>query len=325
MDRQLSHLTALVDQLMDASRIASGKIQVDLREEDLVEVVRSAIEDQRRVLESAQLHLDLQLPNRQFWVRGDHLRLSQVVANLVGNAAKFTEPGGRLAVTVASEDGSQAVLTVRDSGIGIDPREMKRLFRPFAQSGNMPHRSRGGLGLGLALVRALVEAHGGRVEAHSDGTGRGTTVVVRLPLMEERPARRPASGEPGPAAPAREPRRVLVIEDNVDAAEGLRTLLELFGHTVEVAHDGAAGVERARAFRPDLVLCDIGLPGMSGYEVATAVRADETLRSTRLVALTGFDQPGDQKRTREAGFNRHVTKPVDLQTLRRLLEDVVSG
>ena len=322
MDRQLTHMTALVDQLMDASRIAKGKIDVALHDEDLVEVVRSAVEDQRRIVESLGLRLELQLPNRKLWIRGDELRLSQIVANLIGNAAKFTEPRGTLTVSLASEDERQAVLSVRDTGSGFDPREVLDLFRPFRQSSNLAQQTRGGLGLGLglALVRALAEAHGGSVDAESPGPGQGATFRVRLPLIEGRSARRQA-GVADAEAGASAKRRVLVIEDNVDAAEGLSTLLGLLGHTVKVAHDGPTGIAEAGAFRPDVVVCDLGLPGMSGYEVASVLRAREDHRATYLVALTGFDQPGDQQRTRQAGFNRHLTKPVDTATLRRILDE----
>ena len=320
MDRQVVHLTALVDQLMDASRIASGRIKVELRDEDLVEVVRAAVEDQRRVVESLRLHLDVHLPDRPLWIRGDRLRLSQVVANLIGNAAKFTDADGALTLSLAS-DGRHAVLTVRDTGDGLEPGEIQQLFQPFTQPETGARHARGGLGLGLALVRGLVDAHGGRVEARSEGAGRGSTFVVTLPL-QDRIAREPSSDSPRPIPRATTQRRVLVIEDNLDAAEGLHTLLGLCGHTVELAHDGATGIALAQTFQPEVVLCDIGLPGMSGYEIASAMRASEALRSTYLVALTGFGQPGDQQRTREAGFDRHVTKPVDVQTLHQLLEDV---
>jgi two-component system, chemotaxis family, CheB/CheR fusion protein len=320
MDRQLVHMAALVDQLMDASRIASGKIKVELRDEDLVEVVRAAVEDQRRVVESARLHLDLRLPGRPLWIRGDSLRLSQVVANLIGNAAKFTDPDGTVTITVAS-DARNATVTVRDTGAGLEPAEITQLFRPFTQPESGSRRPRGGLGLGLALVRGLVHAHGGTVEAMSEGPGRGSTFVVTLPL-EDWVLRRPSGAASRPVARTTAPRRVLIIEDNLDAAEGLHTLLGLFGHRVEVAHEGVTGLALAQSFRPEVVLCDLGLPGMSGYEIASAMRASEDLRSTYLVALTGFDQASDQQRTREAGFNRHITKPVDVPTLRQLLEDV---
>ncbi len=322
MDRQLSHLTGLVDQLMDASRIASGKIQLDLRDEDLCEVVRAAVEDERRIVESAHLRLDLRLPDRQLWIRADHLRLSQVVANLIGNAAKFTDAGGSVTVSVDTEDNHYARVRVTDTGVGLESREVEQIFRPFAQSESGLHRPRGGLGLGLAVVRALVEAHGGRVEARSEGKGQGSEFVVTLPMQAERVSRRRATGAAALGGAAAVPRRVLIIEDNRDAAEGLQALLRLFGHTVEVAHDGPTGLARAETFRPEAVLCDIGLPGLTGYDVAEALRASEDLRSVYLVALTGFDQPGDQQRTREAGFDQHITKPVDVQTLRRLLEEM---
>ena len=292
MDRQLRHLTALVNQLMDASRIASGKIQLDFARVDLTDVVRSAIEDQQRVIEEAGLELRLTLPTRPLPVDGDALRLSQVVANLVGNAAKFTPPGGRIAVDVLAEDG-RAVVRVTDTGIGMDGDTLQRIFQPFTQAEHAPHRRMGGLGLGLSLVQALVTAHGGSIRATSPGRDQGSSFELELPLKSDL-----ARAQPKPAALGVEgtPRRILIIEDNADAAEGMQMVLERAGHEVAVAHHGTRGLELARSMRPDVLLCDLGLPGMTGYEVAAAISNDTGLRGMRLIALTGYDQPADQAR-----------------------------
>jgi two-component system CheB/CheR fusion protein len=315
MDRQLHHLTALVNQLMDASRIASGKIQLEFAREDLVGVVRSAIEDQRRVVEKAGLELRLAIPTRPLPVDGDALRLSQVVANLVNNAAKFTLPGGRITVEAFSEDG-RAVVRVSDTGIGMDEEVVKRVFEPFSQGDGVVGRRTGGLGLGLSLVHALVAAHGGSVQARSAGRDQGSTFTVELPLKAELAGTRSVPIGRVVDGP---PRRILVIEDNIDAAEGMRMVLEQSGHEVAVAHDGARGLEIVRSMRPEVVVCDLGLPGMSGYAVAAAVKADPHLAGVRMIALTGYDQPRDQARAREAGFERHIAKPVDLPTIREVI------
>jgi two-component system CheB/CheR fusion protein len=253
-------------------------------------------------------------------VRGDAARLTQVIGNLLHNAAKFTPAGGLTRVSVARDVApASAVLCVADTGAGIDPTMIERMFQPFAQSDRTLARSMGGLGLGLTLVKGLVELHGGDVSVHSEGEGRGAEFLVRLPLdgrVEELTA--PSAG----TAVLREVRRVLVIDDNVDAAAMLASLLELEGHLVTVAHDGATGIRIARELRPDIVLCDLGLPDMSGYDVARELASDESLRSALLVALSGYAAPEDVARARAAGFDRHLAKPVVLDHLRSILEAV---
>jgi two-component system CheB/CheR fusion protein len=246
-------------------------------------------------------------------VDGDRTRLAQVVGNLLQNAAKFTPGGGsvRLALAIV---GTAAEVRVRDSGIGIEPELLPHLFEPFRQVDSTLARSQGGLGLGLALVKELVGLHGGTVQATSDGKGTGTELTVRLPLATA-PAREPASA---PGASPR-PRRILVVEDHVDGAESLRSVLDLEGHAVEVAHDGAQGIAQAREFRPDVVMCDIGLPGMSGYDVAREMREDPALRGAYLIALTGYALPEDQRRAMEAGFDAHVSKPPTIERLRSVI------
>ncbi len=319
IERQVLHLSRLVDDLLDIARISRGKILLRRERLDLVEAVRATVEDQRQDLEAAGLAVALDLPAEPLWIDGDPTRLSQAVGNLLNNAGKFTEPGGRITVVAQRELGSgTAAVAVRDTGIGMEPELLARAFEPFSQAERGPDRGRGGLGLGLALVKALVELHGGSVEAASPGLGRGTEVVLRLPLtavaeegdMVEVPAE---------AAPER-PRRCLVIEDNVDAAESLAMLLQLSGHETEVAFDGAVGIAKARSFRPDVVLCDIGLPGrLDGHGVARAFRADPELQRTFLIALTGYGQEEDRRRALDAGFDAHLTKPADIEELKRLL------
>jgi two-component system CheB/CheR fusion protein len=252
-------------------------------------------------------------------MQGDPTRLSQVVGNLLQNAAKFTPRGGRVLLGL-DVGGGTARLRVRDSGAGIDSETLGRLFQPFVQAEVNLARTNAGLGLGLALVKGLVELHGGSVRATSEGRGRGSEFVVELPTTNDAPLEsRPE------AAPPRPVRRVLVIEDNVDAADSLREALELGRHQVEVAHTGAQGLEKARAWRPSVVLCDVGLPDISGYEVAKAFRQDPVLQSVFLVALTGYALPDDLKRASEAGFDDHLGKPPSIERLETLLSVLPEG
>jgi two-component system, chemotaxis family, CheB/CheR fusion protein len=315
LERQVLHLTRLVDDLLDVSRISQGKILLRNERLDLVELVRSTVEDHRGALTAAGLALEVELPAGPLWVSGDPTRLSQSIGNVLHNALKFTDHGGRVRVRAGSADGS-AVVAIEDNGIGIEPEVLGRLFEPFSQAPPGIDRRRGGLGLGLALVRRLLELHGGTVEASSGGSGRGTEIRLRLPVVEA-PA---ASPEDGGAPPAGQPRRCLIIEDNVDAAESMALLLQLKGHEVAVAHTGQEGLETARRFRPHVVFCDIGLPGaLDGYAVARAIRDDPDFRFVRLIALTGYGQEDDQRRAREAGFDLHLTKPADPEMLQALL------
>jgi len=316
LDRQVVHLTRLVDDLLDVSRISQGKILLRKERLDLVELVRATVEDHRGALSAAGLGLEIDLPSEAVWVNGDPTRLSQSVGNILHNALKFTDRGGRVRVTVQPEPEGNAVVAVEDTGIGIELEVLGRLFEPFSQAPPGIDRSRGGLGLGLALVRRLVELHGGAVEAVSGGSGQGTEIRLRLPTVEP-----PAASPAGAEEPATgEPRRCLIIEDSVDAAESMALLLQLHGHEVAVAHAGQEGLDKARQLRPHVVLCDIGLPGsLDGYAVARAFREDPQLRSSRLIALTGYGQEEDQRRARDAGFDLHLTKPADPEILQRLL------
>jgi CheY-like chemotaxis protein/anti-sigma regulatory factor (Ser/Thr protein kinase) len=251
-------------------------------------------------------------------VKGDSTRLAQVVGNVLHNASKFTDPGGCVTVRVTQADsGDTAVIAVRDTGIGMDRKTLAQVFETFRQAENSQARSRGGLGLGLALVKGLVDLHDGSVQATSEGLGRGSEITIRLP--KERTPELPKQAGRAPSL-AERTHRILVIEDNRDAAESMKILLGLVGHQVETASTGAAGVETARTFQPQVVLCDIGLPGeMDGYAVARALRQEPALASAHLIALTGYAQEDDQRCAREAGFNRHMTKPVDFAELQAML------
>ncbi|HEX9052839.1 MAG TPA: chemotaxis protein CheB [Anaeromyxobacter sp.] len=300
--RQVGHLARLVDDLLDVTRIANGKLQVERRPVDLRDVARRTAEDHRDLFTTRHVAVEIALPDEPVWIEGDAMRLAQAIGNLLQNAAKFTSSGDSVRLALERADGL-AVLRVRDSGVGIEPALIARLFQPFSQADATLNRRLGGLGLGLALVKGLVETHGGTIEASSGGKGKGTEFVVRLPL-----AAAPAPLEVAPPAAPRS-RRILVVEDNLDAAESLRLALELDGHEVFLAHDGPRGIERARELLPEVVLCDIGLPGMDGYAVAKALRGEPSLRDTLLVALTGYALPEDLRRAAEAGFDAHLTKP----------------
>ncbi len=318
IERQIRHLTRLVDDLLDVSRITQGRIQVRRERIDLAHLVRTTAEDRRPVLEQAGMRLDLEVPEAPVWVAGDRTRLAQVLNNLLDNAAKFRNGGDRVTVRLSVDEGrGQAVIDVQDKGIGIAPDLFPRLFDVFAQADRSLDRSRGGLGVGLSVVKGLVELHGGEVRATSGGPGRGALFTVRLPLKDEQQAL--AEAPAPPLQPAAEPLRILVVEDNRDAADSLRLLLELLGHRVAVAYNGPEGVRRAREWRPDVVLCDIGLPGLDGYEVAGELRHDPATAGARLIAITGYGQEEARRRTREAGFDHHLTKPVDPAVLQPLL------
>ena len=312
IDRQVAHMGRLVDDLLDVSRISQGRILLRREPLDLAALVRATAEDHRELIEEAGLSLFLELPAEPVRLEGDPTRLAQALGNLLQNAVKFTNPGGRVTVRLADR-GGEAEVAVQDTGIGMGPEMLARLFQPFSQGDQTLDRSRGGLGLGLALVKGLVELHGGSVEA--DSRGQGSTLTLRLPLQDGVAAPVPSepAGKPGGSA-----LRILVVEDNRDAADSLQILLDLSGHQAEVAYTGQDGVDASRRIRPQVVLCDIGLPGgMNGYDVARALRPE--LPGTCLIALTGYGQEEDQRKAREAGFDRHLTKPVDPAALLHLL------
>jgi two-component system, chemotaxis family, CheB/CheR fusion protein len=316
--RQVGHLARLVDDLLDVTRISNGKLQVERRSMDLRDLAQRTAEDHRGLFTAREVALEVALPDEPLWVDGDATRLAQAIGNLLQNSAKFTSSGDSVRLSLDEVDGS-AVLCVRDTGVGIDPAMIPRLFQPFSQADTTLNRRFGGLGLGLALVKGLVETHGGTIDVSSGGKGAGAEFVVRLAL-----AAAPARIEVAPTAAPR-PRRILVIEDNLDAAESLQLALELEGHEVAVAHDGPQGIDRARQLTPEVVLCDIGLPGMDGYAVAKALRREPGLRNTLLVALTGYALPEDQRRAAEAGFDAHLTKPATVEGVEKVMGGAVAA
>ncbi len=304
-NRQVAHLSRLVDDLLDVTRIARGKIELRRADVDLAALAQRAAEDHRAVMQDRGLDLAVELPGERVVVSGDETRLAQVLGNLLSNAAKFTPAGGRVTLTLAA-DASEAVVHVRDTGPGIDPGMLEAIFDPFTQSEQTLARSEGGLGLGLALVKGLVALHGGEVGAFSGGAGHGTDFVVKLPRVHA-PSEAPAPAGAASARPAPRRRRVLVVDDNHDAAETLAELVELLGHEAEVVYDGPSALTKMLEYAPEVVLCDIGLPGMNGYEVARRLRAAGV--GARLVAVSGYAQPEDVARAVEAGFDAHVAKP----------------
>ncbi|MBI5542929.1 MAG: PAS domain-containing protein [Deltaproteobacteria bacterium] len=320
IDRQAGQLAYLVDELLDVTRITQNKMELQRQTLELNELARDTLEDHRSLFEKAEVHLELQPAPRPVFVNADWNRLAQVLGNLLQNAAKFTGRGGAARVTISAEATSKrAVIRVADTGVGMALEMVVRLFQPFSQADSTLDRAKSGLGLGLVLVKGLVELHGGEVTAHSAGLGRGAEFVVRLPLaMETAPVPQPRES----ATQYR--RRVLVIEDNRDAADSLREVLELGKHEVEVAYDGPEGIAKAREFRPEVVLCDIGLPGLDGYAVARAFRADEALKGAYLVALSGYALPEDLQRASEAGFEKHLAKPPSLEKLEQVLASMPS-
>ena len=318
--RQVAHMARLIDDLLDITRITRGKVQLRRERVELVGLVLRTVEDHRSVFLRREVAIEMAPSSTEVWVEGDRTRLGQIIGNLLQNAAKFTPQYGHTIVSVSADtEARQAVLEVRDSGAGIAPKLLPRLFQPFMQADRTLHRNQGGLGLGLALVKGLVEMHGGSVSAQSEGLGKGTLFTVRLPLQAAAAATAPPP--PRPQLEARG-RRVLIVEDNVDAADSLRELLEMCGATVEVAHSGDDAMSAAQKVRPDVVLCDIGLPGMNGYAVARAMRAQRALRDIPLVALTGYAGPEDVARSIEAGFDRHLAKPPRFEELQEVLTSV---
>ena len=310
MERQLGHMVRLIDDLLDLSRVTRGKVQLESERVDLWSIVGSALEASRPLIDAAGLHLAIRLPEAPVLLDADRTRMSQVLSNLLNNAAKFTERGGRVELE-AAEDGAEVVILVRDTGIGIPKQMLAHVFEMFAQVGDAKARTHSGLGIGLTLVKRLVELHGGRVWAESEGSGQGSTFVIRLPRAREAAAAvepTPVTAVPGASSPSR---RVLVVDDNVDAAQMLAALLATEGHEVHTAATGPAALDIVQDFHPHAAFLDIGLPGMSGYELARRLRMNPHLAGTTLVAVTGWGQDEDRRQSKEAGFDYHLTKPVD--------------
>lgn len=317
IERQVRQMTRLVDELLDISRISSGTITLQKKTAELVKIMVEAVETSRPLIDARKHTLTAVLPEHPLWLEADATRLIQVVTNLLNNAAKYTAEGGRISLTADAER-EQVILRVQDSGMGIAADMLPRVFDLFAQADRSLAHTQGGLGVGLTLVRKIVDLHGGTVEAFSEGLGRGSTFTVRLPLA---PTTTPSLNVPPDVdnAAADGHHRVLVVDDNVDAAESVAMLLQLNGHDVRTAHDGSSALGIAATWQPEVVLLDIGLEGLDGYEVARRMRNSPELGSLVLVAVTGYGQDEDRRRSKEAGFDHHLVKPVDPNTLNSLL------
>jgi signal transduction histidine kinase/CheY-like chemotaxis protein len=324
IDRQVRQTARLVEDLLDLSRITTGKLQLRRARLELSDVVRAALEISRPVLEAAghELHIDLRAGAVS--VNGDLTRLAQSLANLLNNAAKYTERGGRIFLSTERQ-GSDAVVTVRDTGIGIPGDMLPQVFDMFAQVNRSLNRSQGGLGIGLNLVKRVAELHGGSVTAQSGGPGKGSTFTLRLPvILEATPEPRPTNGD-GLSGACPTSLRILVVDDNRDAAASLGMLLRILGNEVRTGHDGVEAVARAEEFRPDVILLDIGLPKMNGYDAARQIRQQSWGKRMSLIATTGWGQESDRHHSKEAGFDHHLVKPLDLTLLSQTLAALEKG
>ena len=318
IERQVQHLTRMVDDLLDVSRINRGKIDLQKERIQLAQVVADAVEIARPHIEARRHKLTVSHPPEPLWLEADPTRLAQVVANLLNNAAKYTEKGGHIWLT-AEREGEAAVVRVRDTGMGIAPEKLPQVFELFTQLDRSLDRSQGGLGIGLTLARRLVEMHGGSIHGRSDGPGQGSEFVIRLPALGQIKEGTGSREPVGPAAAASSPRRILIADDNEDFAESCARLLRRRGgHEVKVVYDGLAALEAAQSFRPEVAFLDIGLPGMDGYKLAQRLRQLPGLEGVLLVALTGYGQEEDRRRALMVGFDEHLTKPVRFDTLQRL-------
>jgi PAS domain S-box-containing protein len=318
LERQTGQMSRLVDDLLDVSRVTRSAMVLDRKPLDARKSLRNALDAARQWIEEGRHRLTLAIADERLDVDGDEVRLNQVFQNLLHNAAKYTPQGGEIRVT-ARREGDEAVISVRDSGVGMAPELIESAFQIFKQGSQSLDRPHGGLGVGLTLVQRLVHLHGGSVQARSEGPGKGAEFIVRLPLRAEPAIIDATSLSKEDGRPTGTPRRVLVVDDNQDAAHALRLLLQTDGHDVMVAADGAAGLALAREHRPDVVLLDIGLPTLNGYEIATRIRADPALKGTVLVAVTGYGQMHDRARASASGFDHHLVKPVEFRALQELL------
>ncbi len=321
VDRQMRRLARLIDDLLDVSRIRTGKVELRRSRIDLNTVIGHAVEVVKPLAEDRGHGLSFSLAPEPVWLEADPVRLEQVFSNLLSNAVKFTEDGGKIALSVERQP-QEVVVRVKDTGVGIPPDLLPRVFDLFTQGDRSLDRVRDGLGIGLTLSRRLVEMHGGTIEARSEGVGRGSEFVVRLPafLHHGPPADEEAAADVEKTSSR--PLRVLVVDDSEDTTELLGTLLEMAGHSIQVAHTGPSALEVASAFRPDAVILDIGLPGLDGYQVAQRLREDPALKSMTLIAATGYGQEEDLRRSREVGFDQHLVKPIDPGELQRLLAEL---
>jgi signal transduction histidine kinase len=325
MERQVSHMVRLVDDLLEMSRITRGKIELRKENVDLAAIVRGAVDTSQPLIEAAGHRLMISGPPEPLTLEADPVRLTQAIANLINNAAKYTEPGGRIELTIRPESG-HARISVRDNGLGIPPEQLPRVFDIFAQVDRTLNRSQGGLGIGLTLARTLIEMHGGRIIAQSEGLGMGSEFIVSLPLCSTYDAKTdgrlrssPSASPSGSCTPPRL-KRVLVVDDNHDVADSLGMLLRYLGADAQVVYDGPSAIEAVRASRPAVVLLDIGMPGMNGHDVARQLRQEPAFRDLKLIALSGWGQEEDRRRSKAAGFDDHLVKPVDAQMLQAMLD-----
>ena len=322
IERQVRHLVSMVSDLLDVSRVSQGKLVLNTRPLETIDVVFRAIEMASPLVEQRGHRLVVTVPETGLRIEADETRLAQVVANILNNAARYTPEGGRIRVTAVRDEG-HVVLRVADSGIGMRPEDLSRIFDLFVQDERGHDSSREGLGIGLSIAKGLVELHGGTIAARSDGEGQGSEFVIRLPLAA--PAD-PAVERPRPARAEDEPgKRILVVDDNRDGAEMLEEVFRALGHTTRLAYDGEGALELALEFRPQIAFLDIGLPVMDGYQLAQRLRAAPGLREVRLVAVTGFGQEADRGRARDAGFDEHLVKPVEIEELRLLMDRLLSS
>ncbi|MBW8880639.1 MAG: response regulator, partial [Asticcacaulis sp.] len=318
MDRQLNHLVRLIDDLLDVSRVSRGKIELRLERIAVQDAVRAALEASRPLIDAGGHDLSVDMPDESLWVEGDLTRLAQVMSNLLNNAAKYTPEGGRIALTLRDAGPGWLEIAVTDSGVGIEADMLPKVFELFTQVDQNLDRSQGGLGIGLALVKKLVEMHGGEVRAVSPGAGQGSTFTLRLPRAaapDDAGSRRTDTDE------TTRPLDVLIVDDNVDSAQTTRWMLEMMGHRTRMENSGPAALAAAAEHRPDVVLLDIGMPGMDGYEVCRQLRAMPGFDKTLVIAQTGWGQESDRRRAFDAGFDHHITKPVSLDLLAQALGD----
>jgi signal transduction histidine kinase/ActR/RegA family two-component response regulator len=319
IDRQVEHLSRLVDDLLDVSRLLRGRVRLQLREVDLAEAINQAVEASRPIIDAHGHQLAVALPQTQVRLHADLTRLTQVFVNLLNNAAKYTDAGGRIRVQ-AECAGAEVVVRVRDTGRGMPADLLPHVFDLFTQGERTLARAEGGLGIGLTLARNLVEMHGGRIEAFSDGPGKGSEFAVHLPVMPATVAASPNSAHTSGETPVTHACRILVVDDKPDAADSLALLLRVIGHEVRTAYSGPAALEAARQFAPEIIFLDLGMPGMDGYQVAQRLRRQHRPENLMLVALTGYNQEEDVRHCREAGFDAHLCKPADLDAVQHILE-----
>jgi CheY-like chemotaxis protein/two-component sensor histidine kinase len=324
IERQATRLSLLVDDLLETSRMTTGRIELHREQVAVRDIVAQAVETVRPLMEECRHELTVLLSPEPLWLDADAVRLEQVLVNLLNNAAKYTPEGGQIWLSVQQQGDDEAVLRVRDTGIGIAPEFLPRVFDFFSQGEQAPAHSQGGpgLGIGLPLVRALVELHGGRVEAHSAGLGQGSEFVVHLPIVR---SPHPAPPPTDAATPTPGSLRVLFVDDNADMSTITRKLLESYGYQVQTAHDGPRALEMAMEDQPDVVLLDIGLPEIDGYEVARRMRQDPDFQNVVLVAVTGYGLESDRRRAQEAGFAYHLVKPVDFDALLKFLAAIAEA